>query len=280
MVQSSKIEVKFFASGYCTAHARVVSPKSGRGMMRFYAVWTLIKHPELGILLFDAGYNSDFFKVTKKWPERLYRWATPVILKEEETAKEILAKEGIAADDVNYFVISHFHGDHICALNDFPSAKFLCTAAALKQVKELNGFSAVRKGILKKLLPIDFFERVVLLENIYSVSVDSVSKLKFYVSIHHDGLRFVELPGHARGMIGFYLKTEEQDLLYATDAAWDKHTFLNRILPSPIVKLFFDSWKDFKQTNENLLKFLKANPKTEILFTHCPQTLKHVENAF
>lgn len=68
MVQSSKIEVKFFASGYCTAHARVVSPKSGRGMMRFYAVWTLIKHPELGILLFDAGYNSDFFKVTKNGP--------------------------------------------------------------------------------------------------------------------------------------------------------------------------------------------------------------------
>ncbi len=280
MVQSSKIEIKFFASGYCTAHARVVNPKSGNGMTRFFAVWALIKHPELGIMLFDAGYNSEFYKATKTWPERLYRWATPVDVKEEETAKVILAKEGIAPEAVNYFVISHFHGDHICAMKDFPSAKFLCTVAALKQVKELNGFSAVRKGILKNLLPIDFFERVILLEDIYSVTIDSVSKLKFYVPFHFDGLRFVELPGHARGMLGFYIKTEEHDLLYATDASWDKTTFLNKILPSPIVKLFFDSWKDFKQTNENLLRFLTENPKTEILFTHCPQTLKHVKNAF
>lgn len=279
MVPIGKIEVSFHVSGYCSAQAKVVNPKGGLGKKRFYATWALIKHPDLGCMLFDGGYNLLFDVVTKPWPDRLYRWITPVMIREDESAVSILKREGIQPVEVKYFIISHFHADHICALKDFPEAKFICSHKAFQQMNTLDGFSAIRRGLLKNLMPDDFVRRVLFIEDISRKEVDVESQLMFYLPFGQDAFRFVDLPGHARGMVGFYLKTSDQEILFATDAAWDRDAFYRNVLPSPIVKLFIDSWAEYKETLRKLLVFLQDKPKTEILFTHCPQTLKYVKKT-
>lgn len=268
------MKITYFTSGYCVAHAAVPDPKNGHGKTRFYAIWALIQHPELGNILFDTGYSPLFQEVTQKFPDRFYRWATPVVLEKNATAKVILQKQGIWPEQIDYIIISHFHADHIAGLKDFPKSKFICTRSAYEQMVQVTGIKAVSNGILKDLIPENIAERVLFVEDISSKSVDK-SGLVLYDLFSKNLLQLVLLPGHARGMLGFYANQQ----LFATDASWSYETFAKEILPNKIVKLFFDSWQDFIDTQAKLRTFQKQNSEVKILFTHCPETLKYISNA-
>ena len=276
---NSKMNFELHASGYCVANASIVDPTSKYRKVKFYAVWAHIFHPLYGHILIDTGYNQQFYNTTRSFPERLYAIATPVTVCEGETAVSILKRKNVAASDVKYIFITHFHADHVCGLNDFPNANFVCSREALAQVNSLSGLKAVRKGIIKKLLPDNFASRVLVMEDIaseFKVIEGGLLSFRFFDS---DDIRFIHLGGHARGMIGVFVNTGTNFILYAADAQWDRAVFDAGILPKKIVKLFFDSWDDFVATTAQLKKYLAVNPCTLLLFTHCPQTLKFIGRA-
>ena len=277
MVQTEKLTVEFFSSGYCTADASIVNPLQGKGKTKFYAVWALIKHSELGYILFDTGYNPSFYDATFSFPGKFYRWATPVFINPSETAAAILLKRGIAPDQINYIIISHFHADHIGGLKDFPKAKFICTQLAYLQMKAAKGIAAVSKGILKKLIPDDFSNRLLLVEDISEEHIHEGSRITIFNLFHKKEIQLFLLPGHARGMLGLYWEEEHKNYLFASDAGWSVECFDSNILPKKIVSLFFDSWEDFVNTQKRIRLFLKYNPSTELLFTHCPKTLSYIK---
>jgi glyoxylase-like metal-dependent hydrolase (beta-lactamase superfamily II) len=278
MVQGANISLEFFSSGYCEAHASIANPINGKGKTRFYAVWALLNFPTIGYVLFDTGYSEDFQNATKSFPSILYRWATPVTIHNNDTALSILASRGIKAEQINYVIISHFHADHICGLRDFPNAKFICTKAAYEQVSNHHGFASVSRGILHGLIPSDLENRILFIEDIADhVYIDNFG-LKTFKMFGTEEFRLILLPGHARGMLGFTYETTEKRIIYATDASWSYDTFLQIILPSKIVKLFFDSWHEYIETQQKLRAFQSKNPQFKVLFTHCPETLNHIEN--
>ena len=45
-------------------------------------------------------------------------------------------------------------------------------------------------------------------------------------------------------------------------------------LPSPLVRLFFDSWSDYKASLKRVHDFHKANPDVAVIPCHCEETLK------
>ncbi len=61
------------------------------------------------------------------------------------------------------------------------------------------------------------------------------------------------------------------DFLIA-DASWYRKSVEKNILPNPIVRLFFHSWKDFKNSLEKIHQFYQKNPEVEIVPTHCFDT--------
>lgn len=279
MAQDKAVKVELFASGYCEAHERIVNPVSGKGIVRFYAIWALVEIPSVGFVLFDTGYSPFFNDCTQTFPNKVYRWATPVFITSDQTAKHILAQRGIHPDEVKYVILSHFHADHIAGMRDFPQSTFICSADALTQVKQLQGWGAVAKGIIHAFLPPDFLERVVSIEQFADFIDIDKQGITTYNLFGNKQFSLVALPGHAKGMLGFLLDTDQQKMLYATDASWSEATFRDNILPSPIVRLFFDSWRDYKQSLEALRAFKQNNPDFDVLFTHCPTTLKHLSNA-
>lgn len=275
MAKEATIKIELFASGFCEAHEKVVNPQKGLKKLRFYAVWALVQVPELGYMMFDTGYSNHFDSATKNFPEILYKFATPVQLKEEEKAIEILRKKGIHHSEIKYIIISHFHADHIAGLKDFPEAKLVCTKEAFQQTQNLKGISAVSKGIIHKLIPNDIKERVVFIEDISSQTINAFGITEFnWTIIPH--FKLLLLPGHAKGMLGFY--DESSNLLFATDAAWDADCFNEGIMPLQVVRIFIDSWKDLKETMEKLNSMKQANPDMKIVFTHCPKTLQWISN--
>lgn len=278
MAQNQNISLEFFASGYCEAHAKAVNPQTGKGKDTFYAVWALIYVPETGYVLFDTGYTPYFETETARFPEKFYRLMTPVFLKETETAKAILAQKGISERDIKYVIISHFHADHVAGLKDFPSAKFICSEAALEEVKTLHGVKAVSKGIIHGLLPADFLQRVVTIEQFADKMTVSNEGIITYFLFKNEQFKLVVLPGHARGMLGFVFETDDKKVFYGTDASWSYDMYQQKILPSKVVKLFFDSWTDFVETQEKIRGFEAQNPAFTVLFTHCKKTLAYIKS--
>src|SRR5882724_10638693 len=114
------LEVKYLNGGYCRHLLASVNGRTFR-LTRFYAVFLALRHPRLGWIVCDTGYGDRFFDATRRWPYRLYRWATPVTLR--GTAAQSLARVGVRPDDVQHLLLTHFHADHIGGLAEFRHAR-------------------------------------------------------------------------------------------------------------------------------------------------------------
>lgn len=278
MAHKHRAGLKFFISGYCKSHYRMVNPGGKRGRVKFHAPWCLLDIPGTGYVMFDTGYSEHFNEATRGFPGRLYRWITPVTLLMGESAVEILRKMGIGADEVKYIIISHFHADHIAGLRDFPTAKLICSAASLDELNSLNGLRALKRGILSHLVPGDFNERLTVIEDFAdSISVSPEGFITYNI-FGLSNFSLVSLPGHSTGMLGFIFNGDERDILYASDAAWDSETYRDDIMPSKTARILFPSWEDYLLTRSRIKAYERNNSSCLVLFSHCPETLEYAAN--
>ncbi|MDN4165144.1 MBL fold metallo-hydrolase [Cytophagales bacterium LB-30] len=268
------VSFKVFSSGYCVAGQHHAQRGAKAKKIRFYATWALIQHPQHGNILFDTGYAQRFHTVSATWPEKIYALLTPVTLAPEEEAHFQLSQQGIKPEVIDWIVISHFHADHIAGLADFPNAKFICSDTAWNDVKNTRGIKALKKGFLPALLPSDFENRLHTFS--FSDSSEVHPQLGPMVDVFRDkSIQLCSLSGHAKGMIGALLDSSPSVLL-ASDAAWLKENLEGK-LPHPIVRLFFDSWTDFKDSLDKVRAFHKANPEALIIPCHCEATYRHLQ---
>jgi glyoxylase-like metal-dependent hydrolase (beta-lactamase superfamily II) len=157
----SRIPVSLWigAAGYCT-HPEFLTIQGGSlRPVAFPAGFACIRHPQHGPILFDTGYSSRFFTETASLPESLYRYTTPVVYTEQDHALQQLQLAGVSADEIRYVILSHFHGDHIAAVRDFPQAQFIYLQESYDAVLKLRSIRAVKAGFLRGLLPDDFEAR-------------------------------------------------------------------------------------------------------------------------
>ena len=70
----------------------------------------------------------------------------------------------------------------------------------------------------------------------------------------------------------FYDSKNKQSYFLIADACWLKESYIKGTLPSPIVRLFFDSWSDFKSSLKKVIHYHKNEPQTIIVPTHCAET--------
>jgi len=158
------LKATFFTTGYATALKRIAQRGSAWKEIKFHATCVLLEHPTEGYILFDTGYAPRFFAETRKWPMKIYAKATPVVSTENQTIKAQLAVKEIEPIDIKHIIISHFHGDHIAGLKDFPTAHLWCSKTGWREANSLKGFKAVKKGIIPNLIPEDFADRVTFFE--------------------------------------------------------------------------------------------------------------------
>tara|TARA_R110000737_G_scaffold353441_2_gene405391 strand:+ start:2362 stop:3219 length:858 start_codon:yes stop_codon:yes gene_type:complete len=261
------------SAGYCTAswhHAQKGAPKK---TIRFYATYAVIKHPKHGVILFDTGYAKRFFSSTSSYPYKLYRAFTPVFVKPEEEAAAQLKADGTPSEEVRYIIVSHFHADHIGGLKDFPNARFICDRAAYDDIKGKSGLSALKKGFLPAQMPEGFEERTDFLDIEKGLSKDG--HLGNLHDLFDDGtILLTRLDGHAKGQLGALLATEKGRVFLISDAAWLKPAYTDLKLPHPIVRLFFNSWAEYRASLNRVHNYHKAHPETLIIPCHCFETLK------
>ncbi len=261
------IKYQLLEAGFCTHCQRMTLNKGLFQKSEYPALCALIKHPTKGYLLFDTGYSQNFYQETQHFPFSLYAYLTPVYL--QKTVKEQLIEQGIQPEEINYIIISHFHADHIGGLMDFPNAQFICHPQAINEIKGKKGFKALTQGFLPGLLPNDFYERLVLLDQQEQSLPANLAPFSHGFDLFADqSLYAIHLPGHAAGQIGLFFQAEEATFLIA-DSCWHQESFQNLHYPSQLTYLIHHDKKAYIETIKKLHELYINHPGIDIIPSHC-----------
>ncbi|PLS19244.1 MBL fold metallo-hydrolase [Bacillus sp. M6-12] len=264
------MEITLLKAGYCTQLERIAKTNGRMKNIRFPASFLLIKHPTKGVILFDTGYSQHVMEAMKAFPFQIYAKTTPIYLKQGESAKEQLESMGISAEEVKYVILSHFHVDHMGGLLDFPHAKFICSREEYREVKDKKGFSALQSAFIPSLLPKDFAQRSLYLEEAPIVKTPIIHDIypKAYDLLGDGSILGISLPGHTSHQFGILLNYKEQPYFFVSDACWLSETYQKLVFPSKVAKLIMKKHRDYYENIQKLHKVYTLHPNVRIIPCH------------
>lgn len=278
-----EVEFDWLKVGHCQ-HLECIAARGGKmGKIEFPALCGLIKHPVHGFTLFDTGYSEHFFEATGQLPEAMYRWALPVTLAPEQTLIAQLKAKGLAASDVQTVVVSHYHGDHIAGLKDFPNAKFIASKTDSEAMQalikgRLARVKATMHGHLPALLPNNYWQQVVFADSLPGVNLPAwMQPFDRGFDVFGDGsCIIVPLPGHSRGQLGLLLPNVKNrgPVFMVADSCWSMPACKEGRLPLPVANFIQDDTRQYRQTFTDLQTLANREPDVQCLPSHCIQTFQ------
>lgn len=266
-----KLQWRIYEAGFCRHPERATRAGAPLAACEFPALVFRLTHPQHGHLLFDTGYSRHFFRATDAFPERLYRWVTPVHLHEGMSFAEQLEREGIAADDIAWVLLSHLHGDHVGGVGDFARARIGLARAAWDELRTLGRVAALRRGLLPALLDEAAQRRLHFFED--GAETPLPPAFAAFGSGHDlfgDGsVRIVPLPGHASGHVGLLFADVEGLVLLVADAAWSSAAIRDGAPPPALVTGWLGDTAAYRATLAKLQALQHAEPGLRIVPSHC-----------
>jgi glyoxylase-like metal-dependent hydrolase (beta-lactamase superfamily II) len=241
----------------------------------FPSLCALIHHPSEGPILYDTGYGERFAEATSAFPERLYRWITPVTLPDEEALTRQLAKRGVMPQDVRHVVISHFHADHVAGAKSFPNAKYTAMRGDYLALRGLTRVGALMHGFLPSLLPEDFESRLRFAEDAKVVALPSaLAPFDTGFDLLGDGsLVAVPLPGHSRRQQGLWVAGDDgRDYFFVADACWSMRAVRENRPPMWIAGIAMDERATYAETFDGLRAVHSRDPDLALVPSHCEET--------
>lgn len=240
--------------GFCTHPACMVLKGAGRQTHEFPARCYLLETSH-GAYLWDTGYANHFHDATASGVYRLYAKVTPVHFNCEDSLVGQLEARGIKPSDIRGIFISHFHGDHIAGLKDFPNATLWCSKEGWQAVKDRRGISALVRGFLPGLVPSDIESRLSFYED--APLVGPMERVFGPFRLAHNVLGtgevlVVPLPGHADGHVGAFVQTDEGWQMLASDAAWMPESYRDLRGPSELTFVIQKSRRAYYETLQAL----------------------------
>jgi len=269
-----RTDLHILQAGACLHPAAMARQGAPLSPAVFPALAGLILHPQEGPVLFDTGYDPAFLAATRPFPERLYRWATPVRLEPGEEAASQLSRFGLRREDIRVVVISHFHGDHIAGLGAFPNARFYCASAGLAEVRRPGRLARVRRGVLAGLVPEDLEARARFFEDLPRRALPPhFAPFEAGADLFGDGsLVAVELPGHCPGHWGLALRREDDAYEFlVADSAWSTGAVRDNAPPPALTTAILGETRPYRDTLARLHALWLRNPELCITPSHCPE---------
>ena len=194
---------------------------------------------KIGPVLWDTGYAARFADAVSYGVYRAYGLVTPVEFNESDSLVKQLARAGLNRADMKHVVMSHFHADHIAGLKDFPAAIIYACAHGWHFHKNLGGIGAVRRAFLPDLMPATMSSQLAYVQQLPEKPLPA-ALFPFrtgYDLTGTDEVFIVELPGHAVGHLGAFVKTDAGWTLIASDASWTAEGYRELRGPSELTFL-------------------------------------------
>jgi glyoxylase-like metal-dependent hydrolase (beta-lactamase superfamily II) len=271
-----RLDLQLLKVGSCM-HLECLAMQGGalRPIM-FPALSGLMIHPSVGPILFDTGYSSHFHSATQPFPERLYRWATPMRLPSNQTLQRQLARHNLELKDIALCVVSHFHGDHVAGLRDLPNATILAMQSGYEILEHRGRWRALLGGNLPALLPDNLPSRLQFAESKPAVILPSPwSELgRGFDLLGDQSILGVPLPGHAPGQLGLLIRdASDRQVLLAADASWSMRAVTASRMPSVLTRPIIHNWQVYRSTLGVLHRASLSHPEISILPSHCEASL-------
>jgi glyoxylase-like metal-dependent hydrolase (beta-lactamase superfamily II) len=269
-----RVQLSLRVAGSCEQLEHMVMNNRSRRAVRFPALFGVMRHPREGVILFDTGYSRHFMEQTRAMPARLYAELLPVTLRPEDEAAAQLEAMGIGRDEVSTVFVSHFHGDHVSALADFPKARFVYAREAWEAVKPLSGVAGLLKAYLPGMIPPDFEARGRGFgpEDMTPLGPGEAPFTRGFDVFGDGSLVAVELPGHAKGQVGLLVKAQEgQDVFLCADAAWTTAQYKARRMPFVLATGIFDDRAAYAASLAAVALYAELHPKVWVIPSHCEE---------
>lgn len=268
------IECRIYEAGHCRHPECATRRGAPFSPIAYPALAFLLRHPQRGAILFDTGYSEHFLEATRRLPERLYRMVTPMHLRAGESLQAQLQRDGLAPSEIGHVVLSHLHGDHIGGARDFPGAALICSRAAWEDMRARTRLGSLKRGLLPRLLPDDFLDRVSWIED--APLRDLPTALAGFGSGHDllgDGsLLAVALPGHAAGHYGLLFDDPQGVTTFlVADAAWSSQAIREGVPPPSLVTAWLGDTVACRDTLQRLHELSSHAPSVRILPSHCSE---------
>ncbi len=267
-----RVGLRLLECGRCRHPEAMTRQGAGLGLATFPSLVGLIRHPTEGLVLFDTGYDPAFLAATEAFPERLYRWATPVRLRPGESVAEQLGRMGLAPADVSAVVLSHFHGDHAAGLRRFPQARLFCARAGLADLRSRGRLSRVRRGLLADLVPEGAERRATFFEDLPPADLPpEFAPFDRAADLFGDGsLLAVELPGHCPGHWGLALRLEDdRPAFLIADAAWSLAAVEQGSPPPRVTTALLGRTGPYRETLARLSRLHRRASGVVMVPSHC-----------
>jgi glyoxylase-like metal-dependent hydrolase (beta-lactamase superfamily II) len=262
------IEWRLLEAGYCK-HPEFMMMRGGAwSPAEFPALVAVLEHPRAGRMLFDTGYATHFLHATERLPESMYRAVTPVSF----SARQAVLAQLAGPHCVAHVIVSHFHGDHVGGLRDFPHARFHCSVEGLKDLKGRSRLDALSHGLLPQLLPDDFSARVTHFEERARVPLPSeLHPFELGYDILGDAsVLAIDLPGHAAGHFGICFRDSRERLIFlVADAAWSSEAIERNAPPPALVSGWLGDTRRYRTTLAHLHELHRRSPAVCLVPAHC-----------
>jgi glyoxylase-like metal-dependent hydrolase (beta-lactamase superfamily II) len=269
LLEQPEVELHWLRVGHCKGPEAMARSGGRLRLIEFPSYVGAIRHPEHGWTLFDTGYSGHFFDATRSGTGRIYRGILPVTLPEEEHLPRQLAAIGVEPGDVRRIVLSHFHGDHVGGLVDYPNARIVAGASGAEQALSVRGIAALRHAIVPALLPGDLRDRLDPVAGFPQVELDG--GLQGRDLLGDRSLVAVDLPGHMPGHLGLLVVADGRQALLAGDAAWTTASYRDLDPPARLARSIFDDWPAYDRTLHALHRADADHPDLVVLPAHCPE---------
>ena len=255
-------------TGYCWASEHHVRAGAAKRRIKCHSLVALMKHAEYGWVLFDTGYAPRFIDATSRFPNSIYRRVIPVEISSSLSVVHQIQERGLGPSDIRCVIISHFHGDHVGGLLDFPESEIVCTRAGYEHLCSRRGVRALAKAYLPELVPTNLPDRARFIDEFESPALEGLGPTHDLLG---DGtIQLVPLPGHARGQIGALVSLGDSPVMLAADGCWQRESYLRQQPPHWITHGFVDDPRAARTTLQRLGEFHQAHPEIPIIPTHCP----------
>ena len=252
-------EVRLYNCGCCKNNLRHVFKHHSKEIRMFPARVVLIRHSQLGDILYDTGYSKLIYR--NHILSFLYNALNKSYVNEEDTIVSKLKRDGIATEHINQIILSHAHPDHIGGLRLLQNYEIISTEKVIDTLQNGGAFELVFQnmkpdGSVKYRLPVVGMTDSVLngyFEKIYDVLGDG-------------SILGVELNGHADGQLGIYLP--EYQMFFAADACWGADLLCKVKDMRKVAQWIQNDYIMYVDTVGRLERFIKENPEIKVIFSH------------
>lgn len=266
-----KIDWGLLESGHCN-HPEISAIVGGSWRTcEFPALVALLDHPSRGWILFDTGYGQAFADATRRFPEAIYPWVMRVKWSPRQAIAAQIQARGLSAADIGVVLVSHFHGDHVGALLDFPAASVWCSEEAWDDLHGRSRVGALAKGLLPALAPPALHDRLSFFERAPGVRLPSaLAPFGAGHDVLGDGSIYaIPLPGHAAGHFGVCFEGTRGWVFLVGDAAWSLRAIEENAPPPRWTSRLLGDTESYRRTLAQLHALACRRSGVTLVPSHC-----------